>query len=180
MTDSHRPIFFRIFSSRGYAPNQNQTKRIEIGRKQINNKGSTHMLHAVLSLSLSLSSSIYLSVYLSIHLSFSVCLLFSGDFTVSVQQSWIFRLTKYACADNSIVKATDIHTSLSLSLYIYMYMYHMIHMRPKSTKRFSVYTYICHPLCRLGSLINEWQSKGTIAEIIKNLKFGTTMLSRYS
>ena len=124
VTDSHRPIFFRIFSSRGYAPNQNQTKRIEIGRKQINNKGSTHMLHAVLSLSLSLSSSIYLSVYLSIHLSFSVCLLFSGDFTVSVQQSWIFRLTKYACADNSIVKATDIHTSLSLSIYIYVYVSH--------------------------------------------------------
>lgn len=81
-------------------------------------------MHAALSLSLflllSIYLSVYLSIYLSIHLSFHVCLLFSGDFTVSVQQSWISRLTKYACADNSIVKVTDIHASI----YIYVYVSH--------------------------------------------------------
>ena len=129
---------FRIQSKRDWQPptyllsnffverirTESESDKKNRDRKEANKQQRKHPHAACCSLSLSLSSSIYLSVYLSIHLSFSVCLLFSGDFTVSVQQSWIFRLTKYACADNSIVKATDIHTSLSLSIYIYVYVSH--------------------------------------------------------
>lgn len=130
---------FRIQSKRDWQPptyllsnffverirTESESDKKNRNRKEANKQQRKHP-HACcsLSLSLSLSPSIFLficlSIYLSIHLSFSVCLLFSGDFTVSVHQSWISRLTKYACADNSIVKATDIHTSI----YIYVYVSH--------------------------------------------------------